>query len=224
MCSEESLVKVREDLPWAPAALIGCSVATGIGAVIRHAKVEAGSSVLVIGCGGVGLNVVQGARLAGAEKIIAVDLLDNKLDYARQFGATHTINAKTEEVVKRVRAITGLGVDYSFDAIGGEQTAAPDRRCAGARRPRHHHRHAGAFGAHVDLAIHVRVRSEAPQRQLLWVRQSDRVDFPHAGRPLHVEADRHRQPVSPHLSARRDQRGFERLRAGSVARGVIVFD
>ncbi len=78
----------------------------------------------MIGCGGVGLNVVQGARLAGAHPIIACDLRDNKLDYARNFGATHTLNASAGDVVKRVRELTdGLGVDTAFDAIGGEATA-----------------------------------------------------------------------------------------------------
>ena len=124
VCPAEQVVSVRKDLPWTHAAIIGCSVATGVGAVIRHANVEAGSSVLVVGCGGVGLNVVQGAKLAGARTIIACDLLDNKLGYAREFGATHTINAKNEDVVKRVQDLTGgLGVDYAFDAIGGEKTA-----------------------------------------------------------------------------------------------------
>src|SRR5204863_2765129 len=90
----------------------------------RHARVPAGSSVLVIGCGGVGLNIVQGARLAGANPIIACDLRDNKLDYARNFGATYTVNATAANVVERVREMTqGLGVDYAFDAIGTEQTA-----------------------------------------------------------------------------------------------------
>jgi S-(hydroxymethyl)glutathione dehydrogenase/alcohol dehydrogenase len=125
VCPAEQVVAVRKDLPWTHAAVIGCSVATGVGAVIRHANLEAGSSVLVVGCGGVGLNVVQGAKLAGAKVIIACDLLDNKLAYARQFGATHTINAKHEDVLKRVQELTaGFGADYAFDAIGGEQTAA----------------------------------------------------------------------------------------------------
>src|SRR5262249_59042382 len=115
-------------------AIIGCSVATGVGAVVRHAEVEAGASVLVIGCGGVGLNVVQGAKLAGAGTIIACDLLDNKLEYARAFGATHTINAKTEDTLKQVRELTGgFGVDYAFDAIGGEKTAVLAGPRGGAR-------------------------------------------------------------------------------------------
>src|SRR5882724_7879374 len=124
VCRAEQVVKIRSDLPFTHAAIIGCSVATGIGAVIRHARVPAGSSVLVIGCGGVGLNVVQGARLAGAGLIIACDLRDNKLAYAKTFGAMHTINATTANVVEQVRELTdGLGVDTAFDAIGSEITA-----------------------------------------------------------------------------------------------------
>ncbi len=124
VCPAEQLVPVRMDLPWTWAAIIGCSVATGVGAVIRHAKVEAGSSMVVVGCGGVGLNAVQGGKIAGASQIIAVDLLDNKLEFAKRMGATHTINAKAENAVERVRELTsGLGADYAFDAIGSEKTA-----------------------------------------------------------------------------------------------------
>src|SRR5205823_7382492 len=107
VCPAEQLVPMRKDMPWPQAALIGCCVPTGVGAVTRCAQVEAGSSVLVIGCGGVGLNVIQGARLAGAGTIIACDLLDNKLAFAREFGATHTLNASRDKVVEQVRAPTG---------------------------------------------------------------------------------------------------------------------
>jgi S-(hydroxymethyl)glutathione dehydrogenase/alcohol dehydrogenase len=125
VCPAEMVVPVRKDLPWTHAAVIGCSVATGVGAVTRHAQVPAGATVAVVGCGGVGLNIVQGARLAGARTIVAIDLLDNKLEYARSFGATHTLNAKTEkDIPKAVKAITGgLGVEYAFDAIGSQVTA-----------------------------------------------------------------------------------------------------
>src|SRR5216117_2127256 len=123
VCPAEMLVPISRDMPWPQAALIGCAVPTGVGAVTRCAQVEAGASVLVIGCGGVGLNVVQGARLAGARTIIASDLLDAKLAFARDFGATHTVNASREDVVEAARDLTGgRGVDYAFDAIGGEQT------------------------------------------------------------------------------------------------------
>ena len=87
VCPAEQVIKMPDGMPAAPAALVGCSVATGVGAVTRHAKVEPGSDVVIIGCGGVGLNMVQGARLAGAKRIIGVDLLDNKLEMAKSFGA-----------------------------------------------------------------------------------------------------------------------------------------
>ncbi len=117
-------VPIDKDMPLDKAALIGCGVMTGVGAVINTAAVEPGSSVAVFGCGGVGLNCIQGARLANAYPIIAVDLLDNKLDMAREFGATHVVNAGREDPVERIRAITGgPGAHYAFEAIG--LTAAP---------------------------------------------------------------------------------------------------
>src|SRR5439155_1569834 len=123
VCPAEMLVPISTDMPWPQAALIGCAVPTGVGAVTRCAQVEAGASVVVIGCGGVGLNVIQGARLAGARMIIACDLLENKLAFAREFGATHTLNAKESDVAERVRKLTGgRGADYAFDAIGSEAT------------------------------------------------------------------------------------------------------
>ena len=90
---EHGLVKIREDMPLDRAALIGCGVTTGVGAVFNTAKVEPGATVAVIGCGGVGLNCIQGAAIAGAGKVIAVDMLESKLELARQFGATHTVDA-----------------------------------------------------------------------------------------------------------------------------------
>jgi S-(hydroxymethyl)glutathione dehydrogenase / alcohol dehydrogenase len=90
--------------------------------VLNTAKVEPGSTVAVIGCGGVGLNVVQGAAIAGASKIIAVDLLDNKLDYASSFGATHLVNGSNGDAVEQVRDLTGGGVDYAFEVIGNYRT------------------------------------------------------------------------------------------------------
>ena len=121
--SATNVVKIRDDAPLDRCSLVACGVTTGIGAVITTAKVEPGSNVLVIGTGGVGLNVVQGARLAGAARIIAVDTLDNKLELAREFGATHLINATRENVVERAKALTGgFGVDYAFEVIGLPKT------------------------------------------------------------------------------------------------------
>jgi S-(hydroxymethyl)glutathione dehydrogenase/alcohol dehydrogenase len=121
LVSENGVVKVREDAPLDKLSVMGCAVATGVGAVLNTAKVEAGSSVAVVGLGGVGLNVIQGAALAGAYPIIAVDLLERKLEMARQFGATHFVNASKEDPVEAVCVLTEGGVDYAFEVIGNPQ-------------------------------------------------------------------------------------------------------
>ena len=114
-----AVLKIPEDFPLDRAALLGCAVITGVGAVFNCARVRPGSSVAVFGAGGIGLNIIQGAAIAGAEKIIAVDILPNKLEFARQFGATHTINGSTANAVEQIRALTdGKGVEYAFEAIG----------------------------------------------------------------------------------------------------------
>jgi NDMA-dependent alcohol dehydrogenase len=131
---ERSVLKITSDLPLDRAALLGCGVITGVGAVFNCAKVHPGSSVLVVGTGGVGLNVVQGAALAGAGQIIAVDLLDRKLDFARQFGATHTVNGSSGDPVAAVRELTGgRGVDYAFEVIGLPKTMRQAYDCLAKR-------------------------------------------------------------------------------------------
>ncbi len=116
---EGAVVKIPEDVSLEHAALIGCGVITGYGAVMNAADVPAGSSVAVFGCGGIGLNVVQTARLAGATRIIAVDREPRKLDYARDFGATDFINAAEDDPVEAIKDLTnGVGVDFGFEAIG----------------------------------------------------------------------------------------------------------
>jgi S-(hydroxymethyl)glutathione dehydrogenase/alcohol dehydrogenase len=116
-------IKVRPDVDLEQAALLGCAVATGVGAVRNTAAVEPGASVVVIGCGGVGLSVVQGARLAGAERIVAVDLVAAKTEVARLVGATDAVVPDaTTDVVDAVRALLPEGVDYAFDAIGHIRT------------------------------------------------------------------------------------------------------
>jgi Zn-dependent alcohol dehydrogenase len=120
---EAACIKIREDAPLEKACLVGCGVMTGVGAVMNTAKVGVGSVVLVIGCGGVGLNVVQGAALAGAGTIIAADILDNKLALAREFGATHTINSSNDDLLSTVNDLTGgMGVEYSFEVTSIAQT------------------------------------------------------------------------------------------------------
>ena len=120
---EHSVVKIRDDMPLDRAALIGCGVTTGVGAVIHTAAVKPGTTVAVIGCGGVGLSCINGAAIAGAGQIIAVDKVASKLELARKFGATDTVNASDGDPVSQVRALTGEGVHYSFEAIGLSITA-----------------------------------------------------------------------------------------------------
>lgn len=116
---EKALLKIPGDLPLDRAALFGCAVITGVGAVVNAARVAPGSSVAVFGAGGIGLNAIQGAVLAGASMIVAVDIVPRKLEYAREFGATHAVDASSDDPVGRIRALTGgRGVDYAFEAIG----------------------------------------------------------------------------------------------------------
>ncbi|MYS85789.1 Zn-dependent alcohol dehydrogenase [Embleya scabrispora] len=115
---ENSVVPIGRDIPLDRAALLGCAVITGVGAVWHSARVRPGATVAVIGCGGVGLAVVQGARLAGAGRIIAVDIDEHSLEQARRLGATAGVNARTEDVVDVVRRLSSGGVDYAFEAIG----------------------------------------------------------------------------------------------------------
>ncbi len=120
---ENAVVKVTKDMPLDRAALVGCGVTTGIGAVQRTAAVPAGATVAVIGCGGVGLSAIQGARLAGASRIIAVDMVDAKLELAKAFGATDGVNGSDGNSVANIQEMTGGGVEYSFEAIGLKATA-----------------------------------------------------------------------------------------------------
>jgi S-(hydroxymethyl)mycothiol dehydrogenase len=116
-------IRVPRDIPAPQASLIGCGVMTGVGAALYTAEVRKGSSVAVFGCGGVGASVVQGARLAGASKIIAVDIVPEKLRLARELGATDTVDARDEDPVVRILDLTnGFGVNYAFESAGRSET------------------------------------------------------------------------------------------------------
>jgi len=123
--SERSVIPVRKDLPLEKLALFGCAILTGIGSVLNTAQVKAGRTVAVFGCGGVGLNVIQGARIAGAGQIIAVDVVESKLRMAESFGATDTVDASSSDPVEAIKRLTaGAGVDYAFEAIGNTKVMA----------------------------------------------------------------------------------------------------
>jgi S-(hydroxymethyl)glutathione dehydrogenase/alcohol dehydrogenase len=120
---EQNVVPIRKDAPLDVVCLVSCGVMTGAGAVINRAKVTPGSSVVVFGCGGVGLNAIQAAALMGAGKVIAVDVHDHKLEWSREFGATHLVNAAATDAVARIHEICGRGgADYAIEAIGGAPT------------------------------------------------------------------------------------------------------
>ena len=124
LTTQSGVLKIPEDIPPAEAALVGCGVMTGVGAALYTAKVPGGSIVAVIGCGGVGLNVIQGCRIAGASRIIAVDILDNKLEMAENFGATDTVNGANVDAVEAIKELTGGdGVEIAFEAIGNVNAA-----------------------------------------------------------------------------------------------------
>ena len=116
---ENSVVRIDPDIPFDRAALVGCGVLTGVGAALRSSGMQAGQTVAVFGVGGVGLSIVQGARIGGARQIIAVDQFDSKLEMAKGVGATHTVKSTEGDPVKAIRSMTGgLGVDHAFEAVG----------------------------------------------------------------------------------------------------------
>ncbi|MCR1835375.1 zinc-dependent alcohol dehydrogenase family protein [Oceanobacillus caeni] len=116
--SRNSLIKVDKDIPFEKVALFGCAVITGVGAVINTANIKLGSTVAVVGLGGVGLSALIGAIAAGAERIIAIDINDSKLEFAKELGATDTFNSTDMDVIEKVREATGGGVEYSFETAG----------------------------------------------------------------------------------------------------------
>jgi len=121
VAAAESLIPIDRGFPLATAALFGCAVLTGVGAVVNTARVEPGASVAVFGLGGVGLSAVMGARLAGAYPLVAVDVVEAKLEAARTVGATHAVNARETDPAEAVRELTGGGAHYTFEGVGSEQ-------------------------------------------------------------------------------------------------------
>jgi len=219
---ENAVVKVREDMPLDRAALIGCGVTTGMGAVFRTARVRPGETMAVLGCGGVGLSAIQGGRIAGAGRVIAVDTLPSKLEIARQLGATDTVDASSSDPVAQVRELTGGGVHHSFEAIGLKQTAEQAFQML---------RNGGT--ATVIGMIPVGTTVEVHGVELLYEKKLQgsnmgsnqfRTDMPRFvemylnGQLLLDEM------VSARIRLEEVNDGFAAMRSGSVARSVITFD
>ncbi len=220
---EHALVKVRDDVPFDRLALIGCGATTGLGAVLNTAKVEPGSTVAVVGCGGVGLNCIQGAALAGALRIIAIDTVETKLNTAQQFGATDVIDASGGEVVQKVRDLTNGGVDYSFEAIGLKQTA---EQCFEMLGPGGTATIIGMIpeGTKIELDGGTFLRRERKLQGSSMGSNRFRVDMPRyiefylQGR---LKLD---ELVSQRLKLEQINEAFEDMKQGEVARSVIMFD
>ncbi len=219
---EHALVKVSKDMPLDRAALIGCGVVTGVGSVIHTAQVEPGSTVAVIGCGGVGLSCINGAELAGAGRIIAVDTVSNKLELAKKFGATDTVNAKETDPVQAVVSMTQGGVHYSFEAIGLKATA---EQAWGMLRAGGTATVIGMIPLGTMLEIHgAELLREKKLQGSLMGSNRFRVDMPrlvdfYLRGKLHLD-----DLISGHLVLEDVNEGLEQLRTGNVARNVIQFD
>ncbi len=220
---EHALVKVREDVPVDRLALIGCGATTGLGAVLNTARVEPGSTVAVVGCGGVGLNCIQGAALAGALRIIAIDTVETKLTLAREFGATDVIDASGGEVVQKIRDLTNDGVDYSFEAIGLKETA---EQCYAMLRPGGTATIIGMIpeGTMIEIDAGGFLRRERKLQGSSMGSNRFRTDMPRyvefylQGR---LKLD---ELVTQQLKLEQINEAFEDMKGGNVARSVIVFD
>ena len=218
---EHAIVKIREDMPLDRAALIGCGVTTGVGSVFHTAAVEPGSTVAVIGCGGVGLSCINGAELAGAGRIIAIDTIETKLDMAKIFGATDVVNASDVNPVGEVRELTGGGVQYSFEAIGLKQTA---EQAFSMLRPGGTATIIGMIpiGVKIELTGAAFLQEKKIQGTFMGSNRF-RVDMPRfidfylAGK-LHLD-----EMVSKRIQLSQVNEAFADMKSGSVARSVIIF-
>ena len=220
---ESGAIAVPKEIPFDRACLIGCGVMTGVGAAVRKARVEAGASVLVIGCGAVGLNVVQGARIAGAGRIIALDRAPAKRSMAMSFGATDDIDGLRPDLIEQVKALSaGRGVDYVFEAAGHSDTF---RLAVEASRP----------GGQIVFLGKVNVNQEVSFRwgslmgEKRIVRSSygnarPRRDFPWLAQ-LYLDGQlKLDELITRRLRLDQINEGFDAIRRGETVREVITFD
>ena len=222
---KEAVVKIEVDIDFASAAIVGCGVMTGYGSAVKAAKVEAGSSVVVIGCGGVGLNVIQGARIAGAERIIAIDLMSSRLTMAQQFGATHVLHASREDddllqMHEEVKILTdGRGADYAFECTGVPALGAAPLRMV---------RNAGiavqVSGIEEELTIDMNLFEwDKIYMNPLYGKCNPPIDFPKLFK-LYKKGDLLLDELVTQTYALEElEQAFADMLAGKNAKGVIVF-
>jgi len=220
---ENSIVKVDADLPLDRVALISCGVLTGMGAALRTSGLEPGQTVAVFGCGGVGLSIIQGARIGGARQIIAVDQFDSKLEMAKGVGATHTVNSQQDDAVKAVRALTGgAGVDHAFEAVGNGPLVRQAIESLGIRGT------ATIVGVPPpDTVFEVPFMAIRPECKVQTSRMGSnrfRIDI-----PRYLEFYRQGRLLLDEMVSVRGHLGdvneaFRAMKAGEVARTVLTFD
>jgi S-(hydroxymethyl)glutathione dehydrogenase/alcohol dehydrogenase len=219
---QESCVPVRKDVPLPVAALVGCAVATGVGAAMYTAEVHPGDSVVVFGCGGVGLNVLQGAVLCGAQTIIAVDTNPAKMDIARQFGATHSLMAD-DNLIPAIRELTnGRGAEHAFEAVG---IPAVQETALSAIRPGGTLTLAGlsAMGSGTNLPGAIITRQEKVIKGSYYGTINASRDFPllldlYMNGKLKLD-----ELVSQQYPLSQINEAYAAMLGGTVARGVVVF-
>ncbi|MFF3876873.1 zinc-binding dehydrogenase [Streptomyces sp. NPDC001978] len=217
---ENQLAVIPDEMPWAPAALLGCGVLTGAGAVLNSAGVQQGETVVVIGAGGVGMNAVSGARLAGAEKIIITDIEDDKLERARAFGATHTVNSRTTDPVEAVREITGHGADHVFDFVGVRPVTAQGIQMLGKGGGLYL---IGVGGTDAGIDVNVKAISNAQKVQGVYMGSSNlKRDIPFFA-SMYLQGRMNLDDlVSKEISLTDIDSGYEALKDGHTARVVIT--
>jgi S-(hydroxymethyl)glutathione dehydrogenase/alcohol dehydrogenase len=223
LCPERSLVKIRDDMPLDRASLIGCGVTTGLGAALNTVDIPAGASVVIIGCGGVGLAALQGARIVGAGKIIAVDAQPWKFDIARKLGANECVDATDDDPIAAVQELTSGGADFVFECIG----LVPTVQQAVAMTGR------GGTTVLVGVVPVTLTAAFSPADMVLQEKKitgsfmgSNRfrfdmpkyVEFYLDGR-LHLD-----EMISSRIPLEEVNEGLDRMRKGEAARQVIVFD
>ncbi len=220
---ENSVVKIDSDLPLDRAALVGCGVLTGVGAALRTSGLEAGQTVAVFGCGGVGLSIVQGARIGGARQIIGVDVFESKLEMAKRVGATHVVNSAKDDPVKAVRALTGgAGVDHAFEAVGN---ATLVRQAIESLAIRGTATIVGVLPPDAKIEFPwMAIRPECRVQTSRMGSNRFRIDI-----PLYLEFYRQGRLLLDEMVSRRGRlddinEAFRAMKAGEVARSVLTFD
>jgi Zn-dependent alcohol dehydrogenase len=219
---ESCAIRIDKDMPLDRAALIGCSVMTGVGAVVNTAAVPAGASMAVFGAGGVGLNVVQGGALVAAHPVIAVDLRPARLEHARALGATHAVDGSREDPAAAIRRITRLGADYTFVAVGDTRAVsqaiealAPGGTCVLIGVP--------ATGATLPLDVRPLVTAERVIRGCSYGSARTREDLPRLVSLYLAGKLRIDQLITHRYGLDEANEGFRALAAGELGRGLIVF-